>query len=127
MKNQGIRLFVGSLAVILVASGAGFARSGKFSGRTTDITFASTVKLQSGATLPAGTYRMEVPEGSQTPTVTFLRGDKVVATSPASLVSEANKNPATEIESVAAGNAQHVIEIRPGGWKEALHFSTAGQ
>ncbi len=131
MKSQGIRLFVGSLAVILVTTCTGFARGGsahKASGRTTNITFASNVKLQNGTTLPAGTYRMEVSEGSQTPTVTFLRGSEVAATSPASLVSEASKNPATEIDSVRDGNAQDVIEIRPAGWKEALHFGgAAGQ
>ncbi len=129
MRSLRRRLFIGSLATILVTACAGFARAGsthKSPERKASITFEHVVKLGNGATLPAGTYRMEVPEDSQNPTVSFLRDGKVVAKAPASLKSEGKKNPATEFDSIKEGNAQEITEIRPGGWREALHFSSAG-
>jgi hypothetical protein len=125
MEKQGRSLFVGTLAAVLVAASLGLAADAhKTSDRKTFITFAQDVKLQAGGTLPAGTYEMKVPEGTQNPTVSFLSGDKVVATAPANLVSEQNKNSQTEIDSVTDGNYQDVTAIRPQGWKESLHFST---
>ena len=60
-------------------------------------------KFNNGGTLPAGTYRMEVPENSQTPAVTFLQDGKVMATVKAKVVTEQKKNEDTEVDSVARG------------------------
>jgi len=114
---------MGSLATILVPSSTGFARGGsmhKSPERKADITFNDVVKLRNGVTLPVGTYRIEVPEDTQTPTVTFSRGGKVVATSSASLVSEEKKNSHAEFDTVRDGNTLEITEIRPEGWSEAL-------
>ena len=125
MEKLGRSLFVGTLAAVLVTASLGLAANAhKNSDRKTFVTFASSVKLQGGATLPAGTYKIEVPEGTQNPTVSFLSGDRVTATAPASLVSEQNKNSQTEVDSVTDGNYQDVTTIRPQGWKESLHFNT---
>ena len=69
MKMQGRRLFVGALATILVTACLGFAAGGshKSQERKADVTFSTMTKFNNGTTLPAGTYRMEVPENSQTP------------------------------------------------------------
>jgi hypothetical protein len=130
MNMQGRRLLVGSLAALVATACMGFAHNGnehKTSGRTASITFANAVKLGSGATLSAGTYRMEVMENTSTPTVTFSHHNKVVATASATLVAEASKNPATEVDIDQHSGAQNVIEIRPSGWKEALRFNAKGQ
>src|SRR5579863_9711351 len=130
MKMQGKILFVTSVATLLVTAPGAFARGGsmhKSSDRATNVTFATTVKLRNGATLPAGTYRMEVPENTQTPTVTFSQDSKVVATSPVSVVTETKKNPTTEIDTTKNGDAENVTLIRPSGWKEALQFTSGGQ
>jgi hypothetical protein len=130
MKMHGKVLLAGSLATLLVTAGGAFAHGGsthKSSERATNITFAATVKFQNGTTLPAGTYLMEVPGNTQTPTVTFSQDSKVVASAPVSVVSEPSKNPSTEVDTTQAGDAQNVTFIRPGGWKEALQFSSTDQ
>jgi hypothetical protein len=68
---------------------------------------------------------MEVPGDSQTPTVTFSRDGKVMATVEAKVVTEPKKNEGTEVDSVTEGDAQVVLAIRPGGWDEALIFGSA--
>lgn len=122
--------FVASLvAAILATACLGFAagRPHKTPERATYVTFANTMKFQSGDSLPAGTYRMEVPENSPNPHVTFSRDGKVVATAQATVVTEQTKNNDTEVDSVAQGNAQAVKEIRPAGWEEKLVFGQGGE
>jgi hypothetical protein len=99
----------------------------KSSDRTASVTFATTVKLGNGVTLPAGTYRMEVQENAQSPTVTFSHDSQVVATAPAKIETEASKNPTTEIDLTQDAGSQDLTAIRPGGWKVALHFGPEGQ
>lgn len=129
MKMQGRRLFVGSLATILVTACIGFAAGGshKSQERKVDVTFSTMTKFNNGTTLPAGTYRMEVPESSQTPAVTFSQDGKVVATVEAKVVNQQKKNDATEVDTVNQGDAQVVKSIRPAGWEEALIFGADGQ
>jgi hypothetical protein len=130
MKNVGRRLLIGSMAGILVAAYAGisYARNtSKTRTRHTDVSFSNNMALRNGETLPAGTYRMDVPENSQNPVVTFEKDGKVVATSKANVVSEEKKNEETEIDSVRQGQAQLITEIRPSGWNEALVFGSNGK
>jgi len=127
MERLGRRLILELMAGILLAPCLGFAAgsSHKPPERATDVTFSSKMILQNGKTLPAGTYRMEVPEDSNTPVVTFLKSGKVMATTHAKLQSQDKKNPYTEVRSLAQGNEQRIIEIRPGGWNEVLKFGPA--
>src|SRR5208282_5862546 len=93
MKMQGRRLFVGSLTTILVTACLGFAAGGshKSQERKVAVTFSTMTKFNNGTTLPPGTYRMEVPENSPTPAVTFAQDGKVVATVEAKVVNEQKK------------------------------------
>ncbi len=118
-----IKSIVGVLAAILLSACFVLASSD----RRTTINFAETAKFQDGAVLPAGTYRMAVPENSQTPTVTFSKYGKVIATANAKVVTEPKKNSRTEIDSVTKGNAQLVTRIRPAGWDQALIFGSGSQ
>lgn len=129
MQTKSKRLFVGFAAAILATASLGFAAGGsrKSVERGTDVTFANTTKLNNGNTLPAGTYRMEVSENSQTPAVTFSQDGKVVATSGAKVVTEQKKNQHTEIDSVTQGDAQVLTAIHPAGWDEELVFGSAAQ
>jgi len=118
------RVFTGLAAAILATACLGFGSWGfhKSSDRGTNITFASMTKFNNGTTLPAGTYRMEVPDNSPTPKVEFYKNGKLVATASAKVVSETKKNSHTEVDSVTQGNAQLVRTIRPSGWNERLEF-----
>ena len=128
MQTLGKKSLTGFVAAILATTCFGFAAGGshKPSERATDVTFVSTAKFNNGATLPAGTYRMEVPENSQTPSVTFLHNGKVMATTEAKVVTQPKKNEATEVDTVSQGDAQAVTAIRPAGWDEELVFGSAG-
>lgn len=145
MKMSGRRSFVGLVAAILATACLGFASWGfhKSSERGTEVTFSTMAKFNSGATLPAGTYWMEVPKDSQTPEVKFYKedvqsaeeggtditgvGGKVVATIKAEVVAQPKKNANTEIDTVARGGAQLVRSIRPAGWELEIVFGSAGQ
>jgi len=121
--------FVGFVAALLATTCLGFAAGGshKSSERGTNVDFSSKVKFNNGATLLAGTYRIEVSENSQTPAVTFSQSGKVVATIEAKVVTAQKKNEDTEIDSVTQGDDQVVTAIRPAGWDEELIFGSAGQ
>ena len=120
--------FAGMVAAILATACVGFASWGhKSSVRGTNVTFANTMKFQNGDTLAAGTYRMEVPDNSKTPAVTFSQDGKVMATVKAKVVPEQEKNGDTEVDSVTEGSAQEVTAIRPSGWEEELLFGPEGQ
>ena len=118
---------VGLVAALVMMTCLGFGSWGfhKSSDHAATVTFVNTAKFKGGDMLPAGTYRMEVPENSQTPKVTFSKDGKVMATEAAKVVSEQKKNNDTEVDSVTAGNAQLVKTIRPAGWTEALVFASA--
>jgi len=120
--------FAGMVAAILATACVGFASWGhKSSVHGTDVTFVNTMKFQNGDTLAAGTYRMEVPDNSKTPAVTFSQDGKVMATVKAKVVPEQEKNGDTEVDSVTEGSAQEVTAIRPSGWEEELLFGPEGQ
>jgi hypothetical protein len=126
MRNRGRILFVGALATILVTACFGFAAGGshKAQGRKADVTFSTITKFKNGTMLPAGTYRMEIPENSQTPAVTFSQNGKVVATVEGKVVTEQRKNDATAVDTVSQGDGQLVRSIRPGGWTEEIDFGS---
>lgn len=124
MRNAGRRLFIGSVATILVTACMGFARADKPRTRTVNIDFANKMMLRNGQTLPEGTYRVEVPEDTKNPVVKFERHGKVIATAHANVVSQAKKNEQTTVNSIKRGQAQLITEIRPGGWDETLVFGT---
>lgn len=121
--------FVGFGVAILATTCLGFAAGGSHTSkeRATSVTFSNTAKFNNGTTLPAGTYRMEVSENSQTPAVTFLKDGKVMATTEAKVVTEQKKNDETEIDSVTQGDTNVVTAIRPAGWDEELTFGSGGQ
>jgi tetraacyldisaccharide-1-P 4'-kinase len=123
------KLFVGFGTAVLTLTCLSFAsgKSHQSSDRAKDVTFGATSKFQNGATLPAGTYKMEVPDNSQTPNVTFSQNGKPMATVQAKVVTEEKKNSETEVDAVAQGSEQAVTAIRPAGWNEELTFGPAGQ
>lgn len=125
MKRRGLGLLAGSVLAGLVAVGFGFAAAVK--NHNTDITFYNTMKFQNGAVLPAGTYRMQVPENTQTPDVRFSQNGKVEARVPAQVRSEQNKNANTQVASVTDGNSQLVKSISPSGWRETLNFGAGAE
>jgi len=106
----------------------GFARSE----RGVNLTFVSNMTFNNGVTLPAGTYRMQVPENSRTPEVEFYKEHPITqdwdrnpsATVEAKVVAQQHKNSRTEIDSVQRGDAQLIRVIRPKGWEESLHFAS---
>lgn len=132
------KTLAGLTATILATACVGLS-SGDFhksAERGTDVIFASKTRFNNGDTLPAGQYRMEVAENSQTPVVQFYKesttlgneetSSKVSATVKARVVRQPGKNPQTEIDSVTRGNAQLVRSIRPAGWDEVLVFGRHG-
>jgi hypothetical protein len=119
-----------ALGVAILAStclGFGSWRFHKSSDRATDVTFESTAKFNNGATLPAGTYQIEIPKDSPSPAVTFYQNGKAVATIKANVVAQEKKNEGTAIESVTQGNTELVTTIQPDGWKESITFGSGGQ
>ena len=121
MENLGRKPFIGLLLALLVGTCLGYAR--KSSSRSTNVTFTTQAKFKNGTTLPAGTYKMEVPEGSETPVVLFSKDGRVMATTKAKLINEEKKNPYTEVRSTIQGHSQMVNEIDPSGWNEVLRFT----
>jgi hypothetical protein len=121
-------LALGAAVLATVCLGIPSWGSQKSSGQATNVTFNYTAKFSNGATLPAGTYWIEVSANSSTPDVTFSKGHKVVTTIKAKVVSQEKKNADTVVDTVdAGGNAQLVTAIHPGGWQETLDFESAGQ
>ena len=98
MEIPGRRLFAGGVAATFrngVPWTRGRGGSHKSTERGTNLTFAYLMKFRNGDTLPAGAYRMEVPEDSQTPEVTFSQDGKVMATVKAQVVTQPKKNEDT--------------------------------
>ena len=126
MQSIG-KVSLGVLGAVVIAACTGFGSWGfhKSSDRDITVTFANSMRFKSGDTLSAGTYRMQVPENSQTPNVTFSKDGKVIATEAAKLVTEQTKNDDTEVDSITQGNVQLVTSIHPAGWTQALVFSRA--
>jgi hypothetical protein len=126
MQLLSRRTFTGLVAAICATACLGFGSWAhrKSSEHGVEVTFANTMKFSDGNTLAAGTYRMEVPEKSQTPSVTFLQDGKVKATEQATVVTQQTKNSDTEVDSVTQGNEQAVTSIRPAGWEEKLVFGS---
>jgi tetraacyldisaccharide-1-P 4'-kinase len=129
MQVQSKRSIAGLVAAILAVTCLGFAAgtSHKSAERRTDVTFINMMKFANGDTLPAGTYRMEVPENSHTPNVMFYKDGKVMATTKAKVVTQQEKNQETKVESVTRANAQLLTSISPAGWNESLVFTPARQ
>jgi hypothetical protein len=125
MKGLSMKSILG-LAVALAfavspsfAFGFGFHKSDQ---RSTRVTVASPMELSNGAKLAPGKYQMKVPDNTQLPEVAFYQYGKVIAKSRAKVVSQTQKNPYTEIDSVTKGKYQLVTKIRPAGWHEILVF-----
>jgi hypothetical protein len=129
MKLLSKRVFAVLGAAILATACLGFGSWGfhKSSDRGANVTFASMAKFNDGDVLPAGTYRMQVPDNSQTPKVEFYKNGKLMASANAKVISETKKNDHTEVDSVTRGNAQLVKSILPHGWNEKLVFSSNAQ
>jgi hypothetical protein len=129
MQMLGRKSFVGFVVAILATTCLGFAAgsSHKLRERGTDVDFNQTVKLKNGDTLPAGTYRMEVPENSKTPTVTFSQDGQVKATIQAKVLTEQKKNEETACEIGNRKDANLLTAVRPQGWDEEILFAPEGQ
>ena len=129
MQLLGRKSFAGLVAAILATACLGFGSwwFHKSTERETNVTFTRTMKFRNGDTLPAGTYRMEVPDNSKTPTVTFSHYGKVMATVKAKVVTQQKKNSESEVDSNTQGNTQLVTAIHPGGWAEELVFGPTGK
>ncbi len=126
MRSQFVKTFVGLAAAIMIAatwSYAGWWGSHRSADRSTNVSLASAEKLANGSVLPAGTYRMEVPENATMPEVMFYKDGKLVAQTKAKVVTETRKNSYTEVDSTKKGSQYVITEIRPGGWTENLLFT----
>jgi hypothetical protein len=129
MQMLGRKSFVGFVVAIFATTCLGFAAgsSHKSRERGTDVNFNQTIKLKNGDTLPAGTYRMEVPENSPTPVVTFLQDGQVKATIRAKVVTQQQKNDETECEIDNQKNAELLTAVRPQGWEEEILLAPQGK
>ena len=128
MRSQVVKSFIGLAAAVMIAatwSYAGWWGSHKSADRSTKVSLASAEKLGNGSVLPAGTYRMEVPENVTAPEVMFYQYGKLVAQAKAKVVTNTVKNPYTEVDSTKEGSQDVITKIRPGGWTEDLLFSKA--
>ncbi len=128
MRSQFVKSLIGVAAAVMITatwSYAGWWGSHKSGDRSTSVTLSSAEKLGNGAVLPAGTYRMEVPENRTTPEVMFYKEGKLVAQAKAKVVSKPEKNPYTEVDSTKEGSQDVITQIHPGGWTEDLLFSRA--
>ncbi len=129
MRSQFVKSFIGLAAAVFFAapwSFAGWWGSHKSEDRSTHVTIFAAEKLGNGPVLPAGTYRMEVPENATKPEVAFYKDGKLVAQAQANVVTSTNKNPYTEVDSNKVGSQQVITTIRPGGWAESLMFKHSG-
>lgn len=125
MRNQFVKSLIGLAAAVLLAapwSFAGWRGSHKSGDRSTHVTLSTAEELGNGPVLPAGTYRMEVPDNATKPEVAFYKDGKLVAQAQAQVVTSTNKNPYTEVDSRKAGSQQIITAIRPVGWTESLVF-----
>jgi hypothetical protein len=129
MQMLGRKSFIGFVVAIFATTCLGFAAgsSHKSRERGTDVNFNQTIKLKNGDTLPAGTYRMEVPENSPTPVVTFLQDGQVKATIRAKVVTQQQKNDETECEIDNQKNAELLTAVRPQGWEEEILLAPQGK
>ena len=84
------------------------------------------MKLPNGEVLQPGTYKLEVPENSQSAEAAIYQDDKLIANSPVKLVSEQQKNPDTEVESTHQGDVDVINEILPQGWTTKVVFAQPG-
>ncbi len=128
MRSQFVKSLIGLAAAVMLAatwSYAGWWGSHKSADRSTRVTLASSEKLAGGPMLPAGTYRMEVPENVTNPHVMFYKDGKLVAKALAKVVTKTQKNPYTEVDSSKEGSEDVITEIRPSGWTEVVMFSKA--
>ncbi len=125
MKRSSSKLYLSLTTTMLATACLGFG-SHKSANRGTEVTLIKTAKFNNGATLPSGTYRMEVPENTTTPKVIFYHDGKAMATVNATVVNEDRKNSTTEVDSTATGDAQVINAIRPDGWNEELDFAGSG-
>jgi hypothetical protein len=126
MKGLSVKSVLGLVIALALTTSLSFGYSfwsHKSNVKSTRISLGSTMKLANGTILRPGSYRMEVPENTKSPRVVFYQNGKVVAKSKVKLVSEATKNPDTEIDSVKSGKYQLVTKIHPAGWQEVLVFS----
>ena len=114
---------LGAAVFTLSCLGLAMGSSHKPAERGTDVTFTSQTRFNNGDMLPAGTYRMEVPENSPTPNVKFTQYGQVKATVRAKIVPQQKKNDQTEVVATTRGKSQVVTQIRPGGWEESLDFA----
>ena len=127
MKGLSLKTILGLAVAFAFAASPSFALSFGFhksNDRSTNIVLVNTLKLNNGAKLAPGHYKMEVPKDTKTPDVAFYQHGKVVVTLPAKVVSEAKKNSNTYVDSIRSGKYQLLTKIRPTGWREALVFKT---
>jgi hypothetical protein len=139
MKTLGMRFITGLVVAILASATVGFAKSNhNGSSRKVNVTFSSRTEFQSGGTLAAGDYVMEIAKDSPTPEVRFYKlhangyvnersvSTKAAATVPAKLVTEQQEASATEVVADTRGDVQVVKSIQPAGWNERLVFGSEG-
>jgi hypothetical protein len=106
-----------ALVPLLVLTASAFAASG-----STTIQLFSAAQLN-GKSLPAGEYKVKWESHSPEADVTFLRGNKAVATAHAKLVDRDQPYPEDAVVTQAnSDGAQTIVEIRFRGKKSVLVF-----
>jgi hypothetical protein len=129
MKPKVVKCALGVAASVVLVACLGFAGSWgmhKSSAKSTNFIIASAMKLPNGEVIQPGTYKLEVPENSQSAEATIYQDGKLIAKSPVNMVAEQQKNPDTEVESTHQGDVDVINEIRPQGWTTKVVFAQPG-
>ena len=118
MSRQVIKGFMFLAGAVLFVSAIALAEKPK------PINIYTDSVLPSGQTLKAGKYMVGVNETSKQ--VTFMKGDKVVATSGFQAVEKQDKNPCNQARFGQKENKPELQELRFGGETRTLVLMDSG-
>ncbi|MDD5543281.1 MAG: hypothetical protein PHX83_08905 [Acidobacteriia bacterium] len=116
MKNQYLKLLVLGILALVMASVPAFAKN--------SISIAlSQATVVNGTSVAAGDYTVKWEQHSPEATVTLVRGNDVVASSPAKVVERDTKYAATAVVTdTHADGTKTLLKIEIGGTRQALVF-----
>ena len=140
MRSKVRKSTLGTLAVVLLATGTAFARfpgHGHSSQKSGSIDVTQTTRVPNGPTLEPGTYKVTLINGSTTPEVEFRRtaklsdgwsqDGKLVGQAPVKLVDQDKKIDQTQFEATKQDDGTWVMdEIDLSGWTQKITFGASG-
>jgi hypothetical protein len=123
MDARSFKRLAPVLVIFVLTAASAFAKNDKNERRLT-LNHAVSVN---GTTIPAGTYKVAWVSHSPEATVTFLNGQKAVATSAATWVDRGTPyQDDAVVYSADSDGSRSIVEIRFKGMSKALVFGSAG-